>query len=246
MGAAAVAPLFLIGEKLGLYLALSDHGPIMREALAAQTGNTERYVREWCAAHAGSGCITKNPAGHEFHLTPEQQAVFSDPNSRACMNGAFHALGSLYIDDPKMTKAFQTGQGLGWGDHSSFLFCRTEKFFRPGYEANLVSEWLPAMEGVVGKLVRTAKIADVGCGHGVSTLVMAKAFPKTEFIGFDFHQKSVDRAQELADESGLQNLRYELARSKTVSGNDDDLVVFFDRLHDMGTRSVRPVIRDRR
>ena len=234
MGAAAVAPLVVIGEKLGLYRALADHGPMTTEALAANTGTTERYVREWCAAQAGSGYITYNPDGHLFHLTPEQQAVFSDPDSPACMIGGYYALSSLYIDEPKVTKAFQTGEGVGWGDHSSCLFCGTEKFFRPGYEANLVSEWLPAMEGVVDKLERGAKVADVGCGHGVSTLIMAKAFPKTEFIGFDFHQPSVERAQELADESGLENLRYEVAAAKTFPGNDYDLVVFFDCLHDMG------------
>ena len=122
MGAAAVAPLFLIGEKLGRYRALSDHGPMSREALAAQTGNTERCVREWFAAQAGSGSITKNRDGHEFHFTPEQQAVFSDADRPASMNGEFYALSSLTIDDPKMTKAFQTGEGLGWGDPSSFLF----------------------------------------------------------------------------------------------------------------------------
>ncbi len=135
-------------------------------------------------------------------MTPEQQAVFSDENSPMCMTGGYYAISSLFTDEPKITHAFQTGEGVAWGDHSECLFCGTEKFFRPGYMANLVSEWLPALDGVVEKLARGAKVADVGCGHGASTLVMAKAFPKSTFTGFDFHQASIDQANQHAARIG--------------------------------------------
>ncbi|QDS86616.1 tRNA (guanine-N(7)-)-methyltransferase [Rosistilla ulvae] len=150
------------------------------------------------------------------------------------MTGGFYAIGSMYVDEPKITHAFQTGEGVSWGDHSACLFCGTEKFFRPGYQASLVSEWLPSLDGVIDKLEAGAKVADVGCGHGASTLVMAKAFPKSSFIGFDFHEPSVNRANELASDSGLANVRFDVAAAKNFPGTDYDLIAFFDCLHDMG------------
>lgn len=234
MGAAAIAPLVILGDKLGLYKALAAGGPLSSEQLAESTGTTERYVREWCAAQAGSGYIEYDSPSAQFSMTPEQQAVFADPDSPVCMTGGYYAIASMFIDEPKITSAFKTGEGVSWGEHNSCLFCGTEKFFRPGYQASLVSQWLPALDGMVEKLEAGAKVADVGCGHGASTLVMARAFPKSQFIGFDFHEPSVDRCNELVAESGLENVRFQVATAKTFPGKEYDLVAFFDCLHDMG------------
>jgi SAM-dependent methyltransferase len=234
MGAAAVAPLVIIGDRLGLYRALAADGPMTTQALAEQTGTAERYVREWCAAQAGSGYIEFDAASGRFGLSPEQAAVFADPDSPACMTGGYYAIGSMFIDEPKIAHAFKSGEGVPWGDHNDCLFCGTEKFFRPGYQASLVAEWLPALDGVMEKLERGAKVADVGCGHGASTIVMAEAFPKSTFFGFDFHDASVARANELAAESGLENVSFEVATAKRFPGRDYDLVAYFDCLHDMG------------
>jgi len=234
MGAASVAPLVILGDRLGLYKALAANGPISTEDLAEQTGTTERYVREWCAAQAGSGYIEYDPATGRFFMSPEQRAVFADDDSPTCMTGGYYAIGSMFIDEPKISRAFRTGEGVGWGDHSDCLFCGTEKFFRPGYKASLVAEWLPALEGVVPKLEKGGKVADVGCGHGASTLVMAAAFPNSQFIGFDFHEASVTCANERAKASGLHNVRFEVASAKHYPGHDYDLIAYFDCLHDMG------------
>ncbi|QDU86666.1 putative methyltransferase YcgJ [Pirellulimonas nuda] len=234
MGAAAVAPLVVLGDKLGLYRALAADGPLSTEELADKTGTTERYVREWCAAQAGSGYIDLDPKTGKFCMTPEQQAVFADSDSPTCMTGGYYSISSMFIDEPKITHAFQTGEGVAWGDHSACLFCGVEKFFRPGYMASLVAEWLPALDGVVEKLERGAKVADVGCGHGASTLIMAEAFPRSTFVGFDFHEPSVQHANALAKEAGLKNVRFEVAAAKHFPGAGYDLVALFDCLHDMG------------
>ena len=234
MGAAATAALVLMGDRLGLYKALAEGGPMTTDALADATGTTERYVREWCATQAASGYIEYDGATSHFSMSPEQQAVFADEDSPACLTGGYYAIGSLFIDEPKVTQAFRTGEGVGWGDHSDCLFCGTEKFFRPGYKANLIGEWLPALDGVVEKLERGGKVADVGCGHGASTLVMAEAYPKSTFIGFDFHEPSVVCANDRAKEAGLSNITFEVASAKHFPGTDYDLVAYFDCLHDMG------------
>lgn len=234
MGAAAIAPLVMIGDKLGLYRALAADGPISTETLAETTGTTERYVREWCAAQAGSGYIEYDAASGNFSMTPEQQAVFADSNSPACMTGGYYAIGSMFIDEPKISHAFKSGEGVSWGDHSDCLFCGTEKFFRPGYQASLIAEWLPALEGVTEKLEAGAKVADIGCGYGASTIVMAEAFPNSTFIGFDFHDESIAQANNRAKDAGLSNLSFEVATAKNYPGKDYDLVAYFDCLHDMG------------
>jgi SAM-dependent methyltransferase len=234
MGAAAVAPLVVLGDRLGLYRALAEHGPMSTEDLADHTGTTERYVREWCCAQAGSGYIDYDAAMGHFGMSPEQQAVFASDDSPACMTGGYYGIASMFIDEPKITHAFRSGEGVAWGDHSECLFCGTEKFFRPGYQANLVAEWLPALDGVVEKLEAGAKVADVGCGHGASTIVMARAFPNSTFIGYDFHEASVECANARAAESGLDNIRFEVAAAKHFPGNDYDLIAYFDCLHDMG------------
>ena len=234
MGAAAIGPLIILGDRLGLYKALEEYGPLGSKQLADATGTSERYVREWLAANAASGYIDYNAHSNQFSMSPEQAMVFSNPDSPVLMTGAFYAISSMYHDEEIMEKAFTSGEGVSWGDHHSCLFCGTEKFFRPSYSTNLVQSWLPALHGVVEKLEKGAKVADVGCGHGASTMIMAEAFPKSEFIGFDFHEGSVQHAIQEAEKLGLENLSFQVANAKNFPGQDYDLVAFFDCLHDMG------------
>ncbi|MFQ5494735.1 MAG: class I SAM-dependent methyltransferase [Phycisphaerae bacterium] len=234
MGAAASASLVLIGEKLGLYKALADCGPLEPGGLAERTGTAERYVREWLAAQAASGYVDHDPATGRFSMNADQAAVFSDQNSPVYLAGGFTGIASLFLDEPKISAAFRSGEGVAWHEHSECLFCGTEKFFRPGYMNHLVADWIPALEGVREKLERGATVADVGCGHGISTTVMAKAFPRSRFVGFDYHEPSVVRAGEVAKEAGVENVTFEAAAAKTFPGRDYDLVAFFDCLHDMG------------
>ena len=234
MGAAANGALIIMGDKLGLYKSLAADGPMTSEQLSESTGTTERYVREWLSAQAASGYIEYDDDGDKFSMTPEQTAVFGDEESPVLMTGAFYGISSMYHDEPKIEHAFRSGEGVSWGAHTSCLFCGTEKFFRPSYKANLVSSWIPALDGVEEKLQKGAKVADVGCGHGVSTVVMAQAFPNSEFIGYDFHDESLVHATELAKEAGVNNISFKMASAKTFPANGYDLVTFFDCLHDMG------------
>ena len=231
MGAAANAALVLTGDKLGLYRALAD-GPLTPAQLAAKTGTHERYIREWLAAQAASGFVTYDATKQTFTLSPEQAAVFADPESPFNMTGGFYSLSAVYNDEPKLTEAFKTGKGLGWGDRCNCLFCGVERFFRPGYKANLVAEWLPALDGVLEKLRKGAKVADIGCGHGASTMIMAQAFPNSQFIGIDFHDASIAHAREHG--KTLKNVRFETGRAQDYAGMGFDLVTMFDALHDMG------------
>jgi SAM-dependent methyltransferase len=232
LGAAANAALVLIGDKLGLYKALAAKGPLAVAELARETGTNERQLREWLAAQAASGYLNYDPETRKFSLSPEQAAVLADDDSPFNMTGGFCSLSAVFADEPKLTEAFKTGSGVGWGDHCNCLFRGTERFFRPGYKAHLVSDWLPALDGVVEKLERGAKVADLGCGHGVSTMVMAEAFPNSEFIGFDFHAPSIERAK--SEANGRANLRFEVAKAQDFPGDGFDLVTVFDALHDMG------------
>ncbi|WP_246473977.1 class I SAM-dependent methyltransferase [Arenibacter arenosicollis] len=234
MGAAAIGPLIILGDRLGLYKALEDFGPTGSKQLADATGTSERYVREWLAAQAASGYIEYHPEKEQFSMTKEQAMVFSDPNSPVLMTGAYYAISSMYHDEEIMEKAFKSGKGVSWGDHHSCLFCGTEKFFRPSYKTNLVSNWLPALDGVVDKLKKGGKVADIGCGHGASTIIMAEAFPNSEFIGYDFHEGSVNHAAADAKKAGLKNITFKVGNAKNFPGKDYDLVAFFDCLHDMG------------
>jgi ubiquinone/menaquinone biosynthesis C-methylase UbiE len=231
MGAAANAALILIGDKLGLFRALAGDRLTSAE-LAKKTGTHERYVREWLASQAASGFIVYDAATERFTLSPEQAAVFADPDSPVNMTGGFYSLAAVFADEPELVEAFKSGKGLGWGSRCNCLFCGVERFFRPGYKAHLVEEWLPALDGVVAKLDRGAKVADVGCGHGASTVIMAKAFPSSQFVGIDFHDASIAHAREHAN--GLRNVRFEAARAQDYKGSGLDLVTMFDALHDMG------------
>lgn len=234
MGAAANGPLITIGDKLGLYKTLSTSGKMSASELADQTNTALRYVQEWLAAQAASGYVEYDANSHQYFMTPEQAATFGDSNSPVFMTGAFYAITSLYHDEPKMLEAFKTGEGISWGDHHTCLFCGTEKFFSPSYSGNLVNSWIPALGGVTEKLTQGAKVADIGCGHAASTIIMAKAFPKSHFVGIDFHQESIDYARSKAEQAGLSNIEFKVATAKDYQDKDFDFITFFDCLHDMG------------
>ena len=234
LGAAVSSSLVLIGDKLGLYQAIASHGCVDSTKLAELTNISERYAREWLAAQAASGYIEYDESTEKFHMTPEQIAVFVDEDSPTYMIGGFYSLSSVWSSELSLLQAFRSGQGLSWGDHSECLFCGTAKFFRPTYQTYLTSEWLPSLEDVMEKLKKGSKVADVGCGHGCSTMIMAEAFPNSEFFGFDFHQPSIIAAQKQAEEKGLLNVNFEVTTAKTYPGKNYDLVAFFDCLHDMG------------
>ena len=247
MGAAMTGALMLIGDKLGLYKELAA-GPLTSAELAQRTRTTERYVREWLAAQAAAGYVGYDADRERYVLSPEQQMVFADEGSPVFMPGFAEAIAAMWRDEPKITEAFKTGKGVGWHEHDPCLFRGTERFFRPGYAANLIDNWLPALEGVVEKLKRGARVADVGCGHGASTIIMAKAFPISRFFGFDYHAPSIERARQAAEEAGVADrIRFEVATAKSFPGSGYDLVAFFDCLHDMGdpvgaTRHVRDTL----
>jgi len=235
MGAAASAALVLMGDRLGLYRALSEGGPATPAELAARTRCAERYLREWLAAQAASGYVEYDPASGRFRLSPEQAMVFADETSPAFMAGFFDVLAAMWHDEPKVAEAFKTGKGVGWHEHHACLFRGTERFFRTSYLHHLIGEWLPALDGVVAKLERGARVADVGCGHGASTILMARAFPNSEFVGFDYHAPSIARARSAAEEAGVSTrCTFEVTPAKEYPGRDYDLVAVFDCLHDMG------------
>jgi SAM-dependent methyltransferase len=234
LGASVHAGMVVIGEKLGLYKALAD-APATSAELAKKTGTDERYLREWLASQAAGGYVTYDASTQRFSLTPEQAFTLATEDSPAYLPGAFElALGSLAAV-PRIAESFRTGAGMGWGEHVEGVFHGCEKFFRPGYAANLVSSWIPALQGIQAKLEQGARVADVGCGIGSSTILMAKAFPKSEFFGFDYHDKSVEAAREKAQKEGLSDrVHFEVAKAKEFPGKDYDFVAVFDCLHDMG------------
>ncbi len=234
LGAVYVGASVILGDQLGLYKSLMASGPATAAQLAQRTGTAERYVREWLSAQAASGFIEYDVASDCFSLTPEQAMVFADPASPVNMTGGYYSAQSIYADVPRMAEAFRTGKGMGWAEHCNCLFCGTAKFFGPGYRANLVSGWLPQLEGVVPKLQAGGKVADVGCGHGISTVTMARAFPNSQFVGYDYHAPSIEQARALAAEEGLTNVSFEVAFAKEYPGANYDLVTTFDCLHDMG------------
>lgn len=234
LGAAVHAGMVVIGEKLGLYKALAD-GPKTSAELGARTHTDERYLREWLASQAAGGYISYDNATKTFSLSAEQAFTLANEDSPAYLPGAFElALGSLAAV-PRITESFRNGAGMGWHEHDEGVFHGCEKFFRPGYAANLVSSWIPALDGVKEKLERGARVADVGCGKGASTLLMARAFPKSQFFGFDYHDKSIEAARETARREGLaERVSFNIAKAKQFPGKDYDFVAVFDCLHDMG------------
>jgi SAM-dependent methyltransferase len=235
VGATLNAALVVMGDKLGLYRALAGAGPLTALELAERTGTTERYVREWLNAQAAGGYVEYDPAEETYALPPEQAVALTDEGSPAYLPGFFQiALGSV-ADSPRITEAVRSGEGFGWHEHVHDVHEGCERFFRPGYNANLVVAWLPALDGVVEKLDRGARVADVGCGHGASTILMAQAFPRSTFVGSDYHQGSIETARERAKEAGLgDRVSFETAPAAGHPGGDYDLVTMFDCLHDMG------------
>ncbi len=227
--------LAYMGDRLDLYSALVKASPATSQDLADSTGLDERYVREWLASNAGSGYIEYDAGSKKFSMTPEQAVIFSVEGHPHCMQGFFQAVVSAYLDEPKATEAFRSGKGLPWGEHNTCLFSGTERFFRPMYAANLIDNWIPALEGVREKLEAGAEVADVGCGHGSSTIIMAKAFPNSTIHGFDFHGPSIEQARAKARDAGVAgNTIFEVVTAKEYPGTGYDLVTIFDALHDMG------------
>jgi len=235
LGGALTVPLVRIGDRLGLYKALHANGPMTPGELAMKTDIAQRYAREWLSQQAASGYLTYEPATGKFTLPPEQAMVFAEPDSPVYLMGGFDLAMVMMENQALVEPAFRTGKGVGWGDQSQCLFCAAGRFFRPGYHNNLVASWLPALDGMAAKLERGATVADVGCGHGFSTIMMAKAFPNSKFVGYDFHPGSIAQAREHAAQHGVAaNARFEVALSSEYPGKDLDLVTFFDCLHDMG------------
>jgi SAM-dependent methyltransferase len=235
MGAIISAPLMVIGEKLGLYKAMAHAGPLSSQEVAERSGAAERSVREWLGNQAAGGYVTYDPESDRYTLPDEHALALADEDSPFYILGVYESIASLYADEDQILEAFRTGGGMGWHEHDHRLFRGTERFFRPGYRGHLVAEWIPALDGVQEKLERGAKVADVGCGHGASTVIMAAAFPNSEFFGFDYHDASIQRAREAAREAGVEGrINFGVASAKDYPGSGYDLVCVFDCLHDMG------------
>ena len=233
LGGAFSVPLVQIGEHLGLYEALNDAGPSTVTEIAQSTGVAERYMREWLSAQAASNYISYDVDTEKFWMTPEQALLLADRDSPFYLAPAFGVAATFQQNEPQVREAFKTGAGIPWGEQTQCLSCAVAKFFRPGYQNNLVQSWLPALGGMVEKLGQGARVADVGCGHGITTTIMAQAFPNSEFVGFDFHQPSIDAARTHAAAHSLTNIRFEVSLAKELPGHYG-LVTIFDCLHDMG------------
>jgi SAM-dependent methyltransferase len=235
IGATLNTALVVMGDRLGLYRALVGAGPLTPAELAQRTGTTERYVREWLNAQAAGAYVDYDPDSGRYSLPLEHAAVLADESSPVYLPGVFqNALGSL-VDSPRITEAVKTGAGVGWHEHNQDVFDGCERGLLPGYNANLISAWIPALDGVVAKLERGVAVADVGCGHGASTILMAQAFPASTFVGSDYHEGSITTARQRAAEAGVSDrVRFEVASASSFSGRGYDLVTMFDCLHDMG------------
>jgi SAM-dependent methyltransferase len=235
-GASMGALLNFVGDRLGLFKAMAGAGGALTpEELAKKTATHPRMIKEWLAAQAAGGYVTYNPAAGTYMLPEEQALALTDENSPAYIAGFYQVLAGLYKDQEKIIEAFRTGKGLGWGDHHHYLFEGTERSFKPYYVANITTSWIPSLEGVKDKLRRGGtKIVDVGCGHGVSTILMAKAYPNSEVLGFDYHRPSIEWARKEAEKEGLKNITFEVAGATDYPGDGYDLVTFFDCFHDMG------------
>ncbi len=235
VGATLNAALVVMGDKLGLYRTLAATGAVTPEELAARTGTAERYVREWLNAQAAGGYVAYDPGSGRYALPPEQTVALTDSDSPAYLPGFFQiALGSV-LDAPKIIEKARTGDGFGWHEHVDDVHEGCERFFRPGYNAHLIAEWLPALDGVMAKLRQGALVADVGCGHGASTILMAQAFPRSEFVGSDSHAGSIGTARDRARAASVEDrVRFETEPAAAYGGSGYDLVTMFDCLHDLG------------
>ena len=234
LGAVMHAATVVVGDQLGLYKKLAEK-PAQVEDLARRTETDPRYLREWLSAQAASGYVQYDPSSETFSLSEEQAFALAEEGSPAFIPGAFQIAAAQFKAIPKMAAAMRTGLGLGWHEHDASLFHGTERFFRPGYAANLVSQWIPALDGMRARLEAGARVADVGCGHGASTIIMAQAFPASSFAGFDYHAPSIEVARASAAKAGVADrVRFDVATAKDFPGRDHDLVTVFDCLHDMG------------
>ena len=235
VGAVMTGSSVLIGDRLGLYKALANGGPQTAAELAAHTGTHERYVREWLANQAAAGYVTYEVTSQRFTLPAEHVPLLADDTSEFNMCGFFQMGQPLFVDEPKIAAAFKSGKGVGWHEHDSRLYATTDRIFRNGYAAHLVADWIPALEGVDAKLRTGALVADFGCGYGTSTILMAKAFPMSQFAGFDYHEESIAAARDAAREAGVEEpVRFEVATAQSISRCAFDLVCCFDCVHDMG------------
>ena len=227
-----------IGDKLGLYRAMAGRGPLSSQEVARRSGCSERYVREWLNSQVAASYVDYHASSKTYELTPEQAVVLADVSSPAFMPNAWQVVASMWADEPKSRAAFKDGRGVGWGEHDERRFCGVAAFYRNAYSASLVAQWLPALTGVTVKLAQGAQVADVGCGHGHSTVLMAKAFPESHFWGFDVHEGSIATAHQVARDAGVEDrVTFEVAEATTYAERGYDLICFFDCLHDMG----RPV-----
>lgn len=235
LGGAMSTVIGFMGDKLGLYEKLSANGGLTSIELAERTGLCERNVREWLNGQAAAGWIEYDPGREMFSMTSEQAAVLAQEGHPAFLQGFIDFIYSCFKDEEKLRETFRSGRGLSWGDHHECLYCSADRFFRPLYEASLVQEWIPALDGVKEKLERGAKVADVGCGHGSSLIIMAQAFPNSQFFGFDIHEPSIEVAQAQAKEAGVdRRTTFQVCPAKEFPGDDYDFIAFFDCLHDMG------------
>jgi SAM-dependent methyltransferase len=236
LGASVSAVLMLIGDELGLYTALAGHR-LSADELAQKTGTNARYIREWLANQAAGGYVEYDEASDTYYLNEEQELCLADPSGPVDLPGAYQIIQDLFYVRERAVENFRSGNGMEWGEHHRCLFYGTERFFRGGYNANLVSSWLPALDGVIEKLTVGGRAADVGCGHGASTILMAQAFPNSQFVGIDYHGASIETARERAAKAGVDNASFELADATSYRGDDYDLIGFFDCLHDMADPS---------
>ena len=231
LGAAVSAVLVSIGDELGLYKALAA-GPMTAKELAAKTGTNERYVREWLGNQAAGGYVEYDAAAEKFSMTPEQAMCLAHGNGPADLPGAYQIVRDLFHVRDRAVENFRSGKGMEWGEHHACLFHGTERFFRASYNSSLLNAWLPALDGVTAKLQNGGRVADVGCGHGASTILMATAYPKATFVGIDYHKESIETARQRAKEAGVANAQFETADAASYSGKYD-VIAFFDCIHDM-------------